>query len=153
MMRRCKELEDKLIALVWKDSRAKLDGPRTPSIRSNSGYEWTGTINGSMFDQESKNGSNNVPGSEKAHASGMPREAEATDNESGAPSKRATRMFAPVYNGLGAALGLALTLEGLRKLLIEYWTDGSLTRFSLIVTFPLLFCVSLVCFPLLLPQT
>src|SRR5450631_2678345 len=121
MMHRCKELEDKLISLVWKNSRAKLDGPRTPSTRSNSGYEWTGTINGSMFDQESKSGLSNASALEKQGASTMPQEAEATDSESGASSKRATRMFAPVYNGLGAALGLALTLEGLRKLLIEFW--------------------------------
>lgn len=68
----------------------------------------------------------------------------AADSEKAAKVKRPTRLFAPVYNGLGAALGLALTLEGLRKLLIEYWTDQQAVRFALVATFPFLFCVSLV---------
>lgn len=66
------------------------------------------------------------------------------ETEADKPMARPTRLFAPVYNGVGAALGLALTLEGLRKLLIEFWLDGGKLRFVLICVFPFLFCVSLV---------
>ncbi|KIM25812.1 hypothetical protein M408DRAFT_204530 [Serendipita vermifera MAFF 305830] len=137
----CKDLEDKLIALVWKNSRMQLDGPKSPSVRS--GKEWTGTLNGSMYEESIHSGFNSSSHAQEKNGAPFAENGDSDDKESNGPAKRPTRLFAPIYNGLGAALGLALTLEGLRKLLIEYWTDGQLTRFSLIATFPFLFCVSL----------
>lgn len=64
--------------------------------------------------------------------------------EAGKAAVRPTRLFAPIYNGLGAALALALTLDTLRKLMVEYWLDGGKLRFILLLIVPLLFCVSLV---------
>lgn len=66
------------------------------------------------------------------------------DVEGSKPARRPTRLFAPVYNGIGAALALALTLDVVRKLLVEYWLDGEKLRFLLIIIIPFLFCVSLV---------
>lgn len=82
---------------------------------------------------------------EKFHSGNEKRELEGSNEvEANKPRARPTRLFAPIYNGVGAALGLALTLEGLRKLLIEFWLDGGKLRFILICVFPFLFCVSLV---------
>lgn len=66
------------------------------------------------------------------------------DVEGNGPAKRPTKLFAPIYNGLGAALALFLTLDIIRKLLGEFWLDGGKIRFVLVIVAPLLFCVSLV---------
>lgn len=117
-----------------------MESHKSPSVRSRK--EWTGTLNGSVYEESIASPS--ISGQEKQGSLYPPEKGAEGDEGNSGPAKRPTRMFAPVYNGIGAALGLALTLEGLRKLLIEYWTDGGLSRFSLIVTFPFLFCVSLV---------
>ncbi|OBZ72965.1 hypothetical protein A0H81_07226 [Grifola frondosa] len=59
------------------------------------------------------------------------------------PSLRPTRLLAPVYSGLGAALSLFFIGNGVSVLLEESLLDGSWSRFALLVTVPFLFCVSL----------
>ena len=84
------------------------------------------------------------------------------DPEQDMEKKRPTKLIAPIYNGLGAALALCAyhpcTLfnlpltryskvfmgSGLRMLLMEFFLDGDYVRFALVVTMPFLFCVSLV---------
>jgi hypothetical protein len=139
----CKELEEKLIALLWKfrPDILKTGEAVAPSIRSFSGYD--GLTIASQRTVDPITGQPNekqYAGNEKGGPAGNPE----VDSESKEAAPRPTRLFAPVYNGLGAALGLALTLEGLRKLLIEFWLDGGTVRFALIAVFPFLFCVSLV---------
>jgi hypothetical protein len=141
---RCKELEDKLIALVWKFRPDPLKtGSPAPSLRTFSGYDGltahasqttidpiTGEMGEKDFSENEKRGETSPEVS--------------NETEADKPASRPTRLFAPIYNGLGAALGLGLTLEGLRKMLIEFWQDGGKLRFILICVFPFLFCVSLV---------
>lgn len=49
---------------------------------------------------------------------------------------RPTRIFAFIYNSFGASLAFVLTLESLRKLLVEFCLDGGKLRFVLVVVFP-----------------
>jgi hypothetical protein len=69
-------------------------------------------------------------------------------------------LYAPLYNGLSAALALSMFVSslyfpvliistvfmgnGMRTLLIEFRLDGNYTHFILCALMPLLFCVSLV---------
>ena len=86
---------------------------------------------------------------------------QAGDPEKASEMRRPTKVIAPIYNGLGVALALCayppllylvlpLTVlkvfmgSGLRMLLMEWFLDGDYVRFSLAVTMPFLFCVSLV---------
>jgi hypothetical protein len=140
----CKELEDKLISLVWKfrPDVLKTPGSGPPSVLSMSGYD--GLTIGSPETVDPITGQTTekyFAGNERGVPMGYNAE---KDSEAKEAPPRPTRLFAPVYNGLGAALGLALTLEGLRKLLIEFWLDNGKIRFALIAVFPFLFCVSLV---------
>ncbi|KAF8621383.1 hypothetical protein AX15_007840 [Amanita polypyramis BW_CC] len=68
-----------------------------------------------------------------------------SDVEKGIPSPEARpiRLFAPVYNGFGAALSLYFIGSGIATLLSEFRLDHSYIRFALIATAPFLFCVGL----------
>ena len=86
----------------------------------------------------------------------------ARDIEKGGASPRPTRYFAPVFSGLGLALStcaISLSIElfldadqqlpvfignGVNILLEEFRLTHTYTRFALLATAPLLFCVSLV---------
>ncbi|KAI0919925.1 hypothetical protein AcV5_001863 [Taiwanofungus camphoratus] len=59
------------------------------------------------------------------------------------PSIRPVRLFAPVYNGLGAALSIFFIASGINVLIQESVLDGTYVRFALLVTTPFLFCISL----------
>ncbi|EJF59433.1 hypothetical protein DICSQDRAFT_181943 [Dichomitus squalens LYAD-421 SS1] len=59
------------------------------------------------------------------------------------PSPRPIRLFAPVYDGLGAALSIFFVASGVSILLEESLLDGNWARFALLVTAPFLLCVSL----------
>ena len=127
-------MEEKLIALVWKFRPEHLGGEGALKGYSASTGASTISFNPEKYDEgdEEKRSSTYVGW-------------KPDDVETGAKrTPRPTRLFAPIYNGLGAALGLALTLEGLRKLLGEFWLVGNPVRFALIGVFPFLFCVSLV---------
>ncbi|KAF9447333.1 hypothetical protein P691DRAFT_776203 [Macrolepiota fuliginosa MF-IS2] len=58
-------------------------------------------------------------------------------------AKRPTKLYAPFYNGLAAALSLVFIGNGIRTLLREWSLDGSFVHFALLAVVPLLFCVSL----------
>ena len=87
------------------------------------------------------------------------------DPEKGAPGKREERklvLIGPMYAGLGAALAACTIFccclkcyayllcasdfmsSGIRVLLAEYALDGNMTRFALLVTLPVIYCVSIV---------
>ena len=59
------------------------------------------------------------------------------------PEPRPIRLFAPVYNGLGAGLSLFFVGSGLNVLIREWMLDGDPTRFLLLIAAPFLCCVSL----------
>jgi hypothetical protein len=140
----CKELEEKLIALVWKIRPEILKSGEAvpPSIHSLSGYDGLTIASQRTVDPiTGQPTEKQYAGNEKGTSAVWESE---TDAESKKVAPRPTRLFAPIYNGLGAALGLALTLEGLRKMMMEYWLDGGMVRFALLAVCPFLFCVSLV---------
>ncbi|KAG2336626.1 hypothetical protein BDR05DRAFT_896462 [Suillus weaverae] len=58
-------------------------------------------------------------------------------------SARPIMLYAPVYNGLSAALAFIFIGKGLTTLLSEFRLDGNYTHFALCALMPLLFCVSL----------
>ncbi|KAG8770838.1 hypothetical protein FRC15_003884, partial [Serendipita sp. 397] len=144
----CKEFEDKLIALVWKLRTLQLQGD-TGSMRTFSGYG--AETNGSQHTIDPFNSEKNLANltedekrqNIRSSFLGWKAEKDGDEVESDKPAKRPTRLFAPIYNGLGAALALVMTLDVVRKLLIEYWLDGGVMRFTLVVVTPFLFCVSL----------
>ncbi|CAG7848461.1 SubName: Full=Uncharacterized protein {ECO:0000313/EMBL:CCA73139.1} [Serendipita indica DSM 11827] len=162
----CKEFEDKLISLVWKIRTAQLQGgDAMSSATSITGYnnyadshhtlEPIIINNQGTIEKVDPRKLRNEPTSEfadgmdekraKTRSSffGWRTEKDGGEVEADRPAKRPTRLLAPIYNGLGAALALVLTLDVVRKLLIEFWLDGGTMRFALIAITPLLFCVSL----------
>ncbi|EEB90420.1 hypothetical protein MPER_11376, partial [Moniliophthora perniciosa FA553] len=59
------------------------------------------------------------------------------------PPKRKTALYAPVYNGLAAAMAAVFMGNGVKILLWEWYLDNMFMRFALLVTLPFLYCVSL----------
>ncbi|KXN88664.1 hypothetical protein AN958_06208 [Leucoagaricus sp. SymC.cos] len=57
--------------------------------------------------------------------------------------KRPTKLYAPFYNGLAAALSFVFIGNGIRILLREFSLDASPIRFALLLVAPLLICISL----------
>lgn len=156
----CTDIEEKLIALVWKASRTNLDaGNSDPSARSSRGAptikfqqqeappnnQPLAQDDPKLADSPSAVSENEKRRNRASNIFAWKSEKTMMDEESNdkTSKKRPIRLFAPIYNGLGAALGLLLTLEALRKMLAEYWLDGGKLRFVLLVTLPFLFCVSL----------
>ena len=70
----------------------------------------------------------------------------------GQPSPRPIMLYAPIYNGLAFGLSLFFIGNGINVLLIEWQLDRDFTRFALCAVIPLLFCVSLVSRPPLMPR-
>ncbi|KAG7087305.1 hypothetical protein E1B28_013283 [Marasmius oreades] len=66
-----------------------------------------------------------------------------TDVEKGSKQARPIRLFAPFYDGFGAALSLYFIGSGLSTLLQEWRLDRGYERFALLAASPLLCCVSL----------
>lgn len=67
------------------------------------------------------------------------------DPEKG-PSRKKPRklvLLGPLYAGCGAALAMYFVTAGVSVLLQEYALDGTTARFALLVTMPVIFCVSL----------
>ena len=65
------------------------------------------------------------------------------DLEASKPVVRPTRMFAPVYNGISSGLAIFFVGNGVKTLTAEFALDGDFMRFILVLTVPLIFCVSL----------
>ncbi|CAG8618998.1 2120_t:CDS:2, partial [Acaulospora colombiana] len=108
----CNELDDKLMALVWKARQA--------TVASQAALH--------LLPVNPK--ASPFPKNQKLKPPMLPMKSDET-------------LFAPVYNGIGAALALAMTLDVVRKLLYEFWLDGLTLRFALVAVIPFLFCGSL----------
>ncbi|KAG8215894.1 glycosyl transferase family group 2-domain-containing protein [Butyriboletus roseoflavus] len=65
------------------------------------------------------------------------------DMELAASTQRQTKLIAPFYNGLGCALAIFFIGSGVSMLLQESVLDGYWLRFTLLVTAPFTFCVSI----------
>ncbi|KAI1784474.1 glycosyl transferase family group 2-domain-containing protein [Ganoderma leucocontextum] len=152
----CRDFEEKLIKLVWTHRSAftSLASSASPSTTASDEYltekvkarDAAATVSEKpsaivLAPKElktplKKKRSCDIFGYWKADASDVEKTAEG-------PSARPTRMFAPVYCGLGAALSLFFIGNGASVLLEESLLDGHWGRFALLVTVPFLFCVSL----------
>ena len=65
------------------------------------------------------------------------------ENGSAEPERKLV-LLGPFYAGCGVGLSAYFALSGLLNLLQEYFYDGDTTRFALVVTLPVIFCVSIV---------
>ncbi|KAK2464534.1 hypothetical protein APHAL10511_003441 [Amanita phalloides] len=68
------------------------------------------------------------------------------DAEKGPASNEKERkivLMGPFYAGCGAALSLFFSLSGVGILLEEFALDGNATRFALVATLPIIFCISI----------
>ncbi|KAJ7692095.1 glycosyl transferase family group 2-domain-containing protein [Mycena rosella] len=66
----------------------------------------------------------------------------AADAEAGKKTERKLVLLGPLYAGCGAGLALYICLSGVSVLLEEFALDGDATRFALIATLPVIFCIS-----------
>ncbi|KAF8260587.1 glycosyl transferase family group 2-domain-containing protein [Lactarius quietus] len=160
----CREFEEHLIKLVWTQRHSLLSLapgasiPATPAAASAA----TSVANSSSDVQlnEKPKEQESVPAQtqasepnakpisggslwgwrigSKANRAPAPR-----DPEQGGANARPTRYFAPVYGGLGLALSTFFIGSGANILLQEWRLTHDYTRFALMATAPLLFCVSL----------
>ncbi|KAF7327342.1 hypothetical protein MKEN_00311800 [Mycena kentingensis (nom. inval.)] len=61
----------------------------------------------------------------------------------GSSKERKLVLLGPFYAGCGAALAAYFVFAGISVLLEEYALDGGTSRFALVVTLPIIFCVSI----------
>ncbi|KAF9532825.1 glycosyl transferase family group 2-domain-containing protein [Crepidotus variabilis] len=67
-----------------------------------------------------------------------------SDAEKGRKKKeRKLVLIGPIYAGIGAAIAAFFASSGVSVLLQEFALDGDLTRFALVVTLPVIYCVSI----------
>ncbi|KAG2019686.1 hypothetical protein CC2G_005101 [Coprinopsis cinerea AmutBmut pab1-1] len=66
-----------------------------------------------------------------------------TDAEKRKRKERKLILIGPVYAGLGAGLAGYFCTAGVSNLLYQWALDGDFTRFALVVTLPVIFCVSI----------
>lgn len=151
----CREFEEKLIKHIWR-TRA-IGRKQTPSLASSLNSSQTREeVLPELNEKEAEEQSNEDESktekpSPKDNWWGWklkPRNGAAinTDPEKGAPGKREERklvLIGPMYAGLGAALAAYFMSSGIRVLLEEYALDGSMTRFALLATLPVIYCVSI----------
>ncbi|KAG0701465.1 glycosyl transferase family group 2-domain-containing protein [Suillus ampliporus] len=148
----CRDFEEKLIKLVWRQ-RAAISA--APSVISPS------TLPSDDCLPATKEGSmEEIPVTEKELANRKPKTKESAsfwkffswsttreehegDTEKGTKKVRRTKLLAPLYNGLGCGLSLFFIGTGASMLLQESMLDDQWIRFALLVTAPLSFCVSL----------
>jgi len=184
---RCQEIDHRLIKLIWKHRPQTLQttytGENSRSITPLEpsdyklfiGEKATPTDDALVTVETEKDGVNKrrtretkrkeEKDTKKANTKksffGWKTEKKGKDIEADKPAQRPTKLFAPIYNGIGAGVCLCESLspyyrslsnhstpdlagDGVQMLLIEYFMDKDPIRFALIVTLPFLFCVSLV---------
>lgn len=151
----CREFEEKLIKHIWR-TRA-IGRKQTPSLASSLNSSQTREeVLPELNEKEAEEQSNEDESktekpSPKDNWWGWklkPRNGAAVnaDPEKGTPGKREERklvLIGPMYAGLGAALAAYFMSSGIRVLLEEYALDGSMTRFALLATLPVIYCVSI----------
>lgn len=164
----CQEIDKHLISLVWSNRPTNLQSP-APSLFTSgtsgklSPYDSTANVplnpNGAESSATAEKRASRTTGRRdvtttgeeenekranvKKSFFGWKTEKNGGDIEADKPATRPTRLFAPVYNGLGAGLCLYFMGTGIKMLLEEYWLDHDPMRFVLVATIPFLFCVSL----------
>ncbi|KAH7886770.1 glycosyl transferase family group 2-domain-containing protein [Phlebopus sp. FC_14] len=145
----CRDFEEKLIKLVWR-ARTVISAPPSdlsPSTNP-SDDNLVEKTRESSFTQAITitNRQHSNPKSSKSFWKFFSWRSEHHSNadlEKATEKPRQTRLIAPIYNGLGTALSIFFIGSGVSMLLQESLLDGDWTRFALLVTAPLSFCVSI----------
>ncbi|KAJ3511596.1 hypothetical protein NLJ89_g4008 [Agrocybe chaxingu] len=162
----CKDFEEKLIKHIW---RTRAIGHRpSPSLASsvptpaeNAALSPDGsqtelnekTLNAQLEEvkQEKESASAAAPPPKGSWWNWklQPRASTVQTTSGGDPEKGGKRkerklvLIGPIYAGCGAALAAYFMTSGVSVLLEEYALDGDLTRFALLVTMPVIYCVSI----------
>ncbi|RDB23122.1 Glucans biosynthesis glucosyltransferase H [Hypsizygus marmoreus] len=148
----CKEFDEKLIKYIWRTrkvarrSTLPVGAEQLQPTTSNTGSEQQ--LNEKTEDVEAKvEAANQKPTKRKWWSWKLqPRavEASSSDPEKGGKKKeRKYILLGPLYAGCGAGLAMFFMIGGINVLLEEFVLDGDPRRFALIVTLPIIFCVSL----------
>ncbi|KAG2365959.1 glycosyl transferase family group 2-domain-containing protein [Suillus spraguei] len=154
----CRDLEEKLIKLIWRYRHLTSSATTAPSstnivsaIGSATSFEEKDPV---LTEKEQKNSrSKSSPKSSRWgwnwRASPEKRSAQANEHDvekegsSGSPGPRPLRLYAPFYCGLATGLSIFFIGSGISVLLAEWLLDDNYVRFSLLITSPFLFCISL----------
>ncbi|KAG2127997.1 glycosyl transferase family group 2-domain-containing protein [Suillus clintonianus] len=125
-----RDFEDRLIRLLWR-TRPPLPSTHELSIYSEKPVDPNLTPSSTLDSEVKRNWF------------GRPIQDQDPEKVTQKPTARPIMLYAPVYNGLAAALAFIFIGNGLRTLLTEFRLDGNYTHFALCALMPLLFCVSL----------
>ncbi|KAI0809128.1 glycosyl transferase family group 2-domain-containing protein [Irpex lacteus] len=153
----CRDFEDQLIALVWKQRSAfaSIDTSAAPSAAPSSAgsdanltEKPSGVVEGVHDAAET---AKNKEGKKSAEAAKKKSRScgifgyfvSSKGDVEKAASQRPMRMFAPMYGGLTMAMALFFVGSGVATLITEIVLDGNYMRLCLLITTPFLFCVSL----------
>ncbi|KAG2365953.1 glycosyl transferase family group 2-domain-containing protein [Suillus spraguei] len=148
----CRDFEGKLIKLVWRQrgnvsaTPSEIISPTLPSHDNLLSIKEDPTQEISITEKEPANRKPKPNPSSpfwKIFSWSTTRQEHQGDAEKGAKKIRRTKLIAPCYSGLGCALSIFFVGTGISMLLEESMLDGQWTRFCLLITCPLLFCVSL----------
>ncbi|KAG2059448.1 hypothetical protein BDR06DRAFT_1003558 [Suillus hirtellus] len=127
-----RDFEDRLIRLLWR-TRPPLPSTHEPSIYSEKPADPRLTPSSTVnSDSQRRTWFGRV----------VPSQQDPEKTEQKQPA-RPIMLYAPLYNGLCAALAFIFIGNGVRTLLQEFRLDGNYTHFALGALVPLLFCVSL----------
>ncbi|KZT03069.1 uncharacterized protein LAESUDRAFT_729581 [Laetiporus sulphureus 93-53] len=147
----CRELEEKLIQLVWKQRSAftSLASSAVPSTTSSASDVNLTEKAMPIMDEKEVSAATQEKAKPKKKSRGLGffnywvSAKDDVEKTADGASVRPVRLFAPVYGGLAAAFSIFFIASGINTLIQECVLDGTYIRFALLVTTPLLFCVSL----------
>ncbi|KAH9927699.1 glycosyl transferase family group 2-domain-containing protein [Fomitopsis serialis] len=144
----CRELEEKLIHLVWKQRNAfgSLASSMASTNVSDSNVNLTEKQAPVVTEKEVAELAQQKENSrtKKRNCGIFSYWVSSKDNDSEkTASNRPIRLFAPVYGGLAAALSTFFIASGIATVIEESVLDDTYVRWALCVTIPFLFCVSL----------
>ncbi|KAG1740933.1 glycosyl transferase family group 2-domain-containing protein [Suillus lakei] len=127
-----RDFEDRLIRLLWR-TRPPLPSTHEPSIYSEKPADPRLTPSSTVNSESPKR---------TWYGRVVPSDQD-PEKVQQKPAARPIMLYAPVYNGLSAALAFIFIGNGLRTVLTEFRLDANYTHFALCAVMPLLFCVSL----------
>ncbi|EPS96750.1 hypothetical protein FOMPIDRAFT_1052989 [Fomitopsis schrenkii] len=144
----CRDFEDKLINLVWKQ-RTAYASLRSSAAPSTNASDYDVNLNEKQVQEVSEK-----EVAELEHKKRSPKKrscaifsywvsAKSDVDAEKTASNRPIRLFGPVYGGFAAALSIFFIASGVNIMIQESVLDGTYTRWALCVTIPFLFCVSL----------
>ncbi|KAL4071885.1 glycosyl transferase family group 2-domain-containing protein [Scleroderma citrinum] len=150
----CRDMEEKLIKLVWGARHLKSptsSGPEVPSMITSDadlpvkGIEDEIPITAKELANARSQDKPKIKPSKFWSWRASPTTLQSDPEKDGSLNKdpRPMRLFAPVYCGLAVALSIFFIGSGVSILLAEWVMDNNYIRFALVATTPFLFCVSL----------